>query len=101
MPACVTGLIVSAVLCVWCNNQLYETDVEKNIRKKMPSHVVELEPSLSRWVSIGNLQHLPVCHIPADYIRTFTWDKKLEMVVKSAGILGGQGVSFTPNTCTH
>ncbi|XP_025088502.1 1-phosphatidylinositol 3-phosphate 5-kinase-like [Pomacea canaliculata] len=26
-----------------------------------------------------------------DYIRTFTWDKKLEMVVKSAGILGGQG----------
>ena len=27
----------------------------------------------------------------ADYIRTFTWDKKLEMVVKSTGILGGQG----------
>ncbi|XP_072902930.1 1-phosphatidylinositol 3-phosphate 5-kinase isoform X2 [Hemitrygon akajei] len=26
-----------------------------------------------------------------DYIRTFTWDKKLEMVVKSTGILGGQG----------
>ncbi|XP_077997927.1 1-phosphatidylinositol 3-phosphate 5-kinase-like [Glandiceps talaboti] len=26
-----------------------------------------------------------------DYIRTFTWDKKLEMVVKSSGILGGQG----------
>ncbi|XP_074857435.1 1-phosphatidylinositol 3-phosphate 5-kinase isoform X2 [Carettochelys insculpta] len=25
-----------------------------------------------------------------DYIRTFTWDKKLEMVVKSTGILGGQ-----------
>ncbi|CAL1530359.1 unnamed protein product, partial [Lymnaea stagnalis] len=24
-----------------------------------------------------------------DYIRTFTWDKKLEMVVKSSGILGG------------
>lgn len=29
----------------------------------------------------------------ADYIRTFTWDKKLEMVVKSTGILGGQGES--------
>lgn len=28
---------------------------------------------------------------PLDYIRTFTWDKKLEMVVKSTGILGGQG----------
>ncbi|KAJ3592606.1 hypothetical protein NHX12_007733 [Muraenolepis orangiensis] len=26
-----------------------------------------------------------------DYIRTFTWDKKLEMVVKYTGILGGQG----------
>ncbi|KAM7407006.1 hypothetical protein PAMA_002968 [Pampus argenteus] len=26
-----------------------------------------------------------------DYIRTFTWDKRLEMVVKSTGILGGQG----------
>ncbi|KAG9348736.1 hypothetical protein JZ751_029053 [Albula glossodonta] len=25
-----------------------------------------------------------------DYIRTFTWDKKLEMVVKSTGLLGGQ-----------
>ena len=26
-----------------------------------------------------------------DYIRTFTWDKKLEMYVKQSGILGGQG----------
>ncbi|XP_076363235.1 1-phosphatidylinositol 3-phosphate 5-kinase fab1 isoform X2 [Tachypleus tridentatus] len=26
-----------------------------------------------------------------DYIRTFTWDKKIEMVVKSTGILGGHG----------
>ncbi|PSN57689.1 hypothetical protein C0J52_00310 [Blattella germanica] len=26
-----------------------------------------------------------------DYIRTFTWDKKLETMVKSSGILGGQG----------
>ncbi|KAM8858019.1 1-phosphatidylinositol 3-phosphate 5-kinase isoform 1-T1 [Synchiropus picturatus] len=26
-----------------------------------------------------------------DYIRTFTWDKKIEMVVKYTGILGGQG----------
>ncbi|XP_063070179.1 1-phosphatidylinositol 3-phosphate 5-kinase isoform X2 [Engraulis encrasicolus] len=26
-----------------------------------------------------------------DYIRTFTWDKKLEMVIKSTGVLGGQG----------
>lgn len=31
--------------------------------------------------------------IVTDYIRTFTWDKKLEMVVKSTGILGGQGKS--------
>lgn len=31
--------------------------------------------------------------IETDYIRTFTWDKKLEMVVKSTGILGGQGES--------
>lgn len=26
-----------------------------------------------------------------DYIRTFTWDKKLETMVKKTGILGGQG----------
>ncbi|KAK4877008.1 hypothetical protein RN001_009514 [Aquatica leii] len=26
-----------------------------------------------------------------DYIRTFTWDKKLETIVKKTGILGGQG----------
>eukprot|EP00051_Salpingoeca_urceolata_P003337 m.57058 g.57058 ORF g.57058 m.57058 type:complete len:1849 (+) comp12693_c0_seq1:1027-6573(+) len=26
-----------------------------------------------------------------DYIRTFTWDKKLEMWIKSSGILGGRG----------
>lgn len=26
-----------------------------------------------------------------DFIRTFTWDKRLEMYVKSSGILGGQG----------
>jgi 1-phosphatidylinositol-3-phosphate 5-kinase len=27
-----------------------------------------------------------------DYIRTFTWDKRLEMVVKSTGLLGGQKI---------
>ncbi|XP_074111998.1 1-phosphatidylinositol 3-phosphate 5-kinase fab1 isoform X2 [Cotesia typhae] len=27
----------------------------------------------------------------SDYIRTFTWDKKLETMVKKSGILGGQG----------
>ena len=27
----------------------------------------------------------------SDYIRTFTWDKRLETFVKSSGILGGQG----------
>ena len=27
----------------------------------------------------------------SDYIRTFTWDKRLETMVKSTGILGGQG----------
>jgi len=26
-----------------------------------------------------------------DYMRTFTWDKKLETFVKSSGLLGGQG----------
>jgi hypothetical protein len=26
-----------------------------------------------------------------DYIRTFTWDKRLEMYVKRTGILGGHG----------
>ena len=30
-----------------------------------------------------------------DYIRTFTWDKKLEMWVKSSGILGGGGKAPT------
>ncbi len=30
-----------------------------------------------------------------DYIRTFTWDKKLETLVKSSGILGGSGKSPT------
>lgn len=35
-----------------------------------------------------------------DYIRTFTWDKKLEMVVKSTGILGGQGKSSVDTLCS-
>lgn len=26
-----------------------------------------------------------------DYLRTFTWDKKLETMVKKSGIFGGQG----------
>lgn len=26
-----------------------------------------------------------------DYIRTFTWDKKIETMVKKSGLLGGQG----------
>lgn len=30
------------------------------------------------------------CVFP-DYIRTFTWDKKIETIVKRSGILGGQG----------
>ena len=30
-----------------------------------------------------------------DYIRTFTWDKKLEMIIKSTGILGGRGKTPT------
>lgn len=34
---------------------------------------------------------IDVFFLATDYIRTFTWDKKLEMVVKSTGILGGQG----------
>lgn len=38
--------------------------------------------------------------LPAtDYIRTFTWDKKLEMVVKSTGILGGQGEQHSFSFC--
>jgi 1-phosphatidylinositol-3-phosphate 5-kinase len=33
-----------------------------------------------------------------DYIRTFTWDKKLEMVVKSTyNQIGGQGQCVTVN----
>jgi len=37
--------------------------------------------------------HLMFCYVFvfADFIRTFTWDKKLEMYVKASGILGGQG----------
>ncbi|XP_014610416.1 PREDICTED: 1-phosphatidylinositol 3-phosphate 5-kinase isoform X2 [Polistes canadensis] len=31
------------------------------------------------------------CYSASDYIRTFTWDKKLETMVKKSGILGGQG----------
>lgn len=34
-------------------------------------------------------------HKYADYIRTFTWDKRIEMVVKSSGILGGHGKTPT------
>lgn len=30
-------------------------------------------------------------NVNIDYIRTFTWDKRLETFVKSSGILGGQG----------
>lgn len=35
-----------------------------------------------QWVNV---------HVLTDYIRTFTWDKRLETVVKSTGLLGGQG----------
>lgn len=38
-----------------------------------------------------SLYSLLVCVFSSDFIRTFTWDKKLEMYVKSTGILGGQG----------
>jgi 1-phosphatidylinositol-3-phosphate 5-kinase len=30
-----------------------------------------------------------------DYVRLFTWDKKIETMVKSSGILGGQGKAPT------
>ena len=36
-------------------------------------------------IDIDSLFHV------TDYIRTFTWDKRLETFVKSSGILGGQG----------
>ncbi len=39
--------------------------------------------------TLGVLQELVVGII--DYIRTFTWDKRMEMYVKSSGILGGSG----------
>lgn len=44
-----------------------------------------------RSVSIRTILMVLRLLLPTDYIRTFTWDKKLEMVVKSTGILGGQG----------
>ncbi|XP_012269678.2 1-phosphatidylinositol 3-phosphate 5-kinase [Athalia rosae] len=44
------------------------------------SLLVGLEPSTDELV-LGII----------DYIRTFTWDKKLETMVKKSGILGGQG----------
>lgn len=37
----------------------------------------------------GDLFYALFCSV--DFIRTFTWDKKLEMYVKASGILGGQG----------
>lgn len=36
-------------------------------------------------------RYLGTIIIITDYIRTFTWDKKLETMVKKTGILGGQG----------
>lgn len=42
--------------------------------------------------SLASILHLLSLAIYiADYIRTFTWDKKLETMVKKSGILGGQG----------
>lgn len=37
------------------------------------------------------IKNLLIIAIVSDYIRTFTWDKKLETMVKKSGILGGQG----------
>lgn len=41
--------------------------------------------------SLASISHLLSLAIHIDYIRTFTWDKKLETMVKKSGILGGQG----------
>jgi hypothetical protein len=49
-------------------------------------HTVKMQCKSYNSVSVHAAFFLSV-----DYIRTFTWDKKLEMVVKSTGILGGQG----------
>lgn len=43
--------------------------------------VGELEP--------GHLYNRMVSNLPSDYIRTYTWDKKLESWVKESAFLGG------------
>jgi len=40
---------------------------------------------------LATISYLLFLAIHIDYIRTFTWDKKLETMVKKSGILGGQG----------
>lgn len=62
------------------------------------SLLVGLEPNSDELVLgiIGKLLHSFYVQkflntVFVDYIRTFTWDKKLETMVKKSGILGGQG----------
>ena len=37
------------------------------------------------------LSYVSLYLIDLDFIRTFTWDKRLEMWVKASGLLGGHG----------
>lgn len=54
-------------------------------------------------VGVDSEKHELVVGI-VDYIRTFTWDKKLESWVKDSGFLGGAGKGeptiVTPKQCT-
>jgi len=49
-----------------------------------------LLPAAAANDAAGPMQQTLVVGI-IDYIRTFTWDKRLEMWIKSTGILGGSG----------
>lgn len=44
---------------------------------------------IGKFLVITMLKINPIAFV--DYIRTFTWDKKIETMVKKTGILGGQG----------
>ncbi|CAG0920643.1 unnamed protein product [Notodromas monacha] len=88
-------LLDENLLKMTCGNPLYIRPHSKRVLTRAITHDTEFLAAqdvmdYSLLVGVDEDTNELVVGI-IDYIRTFTWDKKLEMVVKSSGILGGQG----------
>nr|CAD7447891.1 unnamed protein product [Timema bartmani] len=88
-------LLDENLLKMTCNSPLYILPHSKTVLTQAIDHDTKFLASqkvidYSLLVGLDQDRRELVVGI-IDYIRTFTWDKKLETMVKSSGILGGQG----------